>query len=161
MFLTCGTCFAAAKGCAVDTQMRCATNVFAMASRPTFRLQGEVVGECAHREGAASMLSRGPRRAKNGRSRRRLLWPGPHNIWFSQGMVQSPELLRSSIFQLDRHRNRWSYLSDVARKMVELLARRENLEPFAASTWPRIGTLTVCRWQNPFAASWFTVAAVH
>jgi nucleoside-diphosphate-sugar epimerase len=59
--------------------------------------------------------------------------PKAGNNWFSQGLIQPGNPVRTV-----RNPGRagvghqWSYLPDVARTMVELLARRDSLEPFAA-----------------------------
>ncbi|POA98986.1 hypothetical protein C2134_09005 [Chromobacterium sinusclupearum] len=58
--------------------------------------------------------------------------PRAGNNWFSQGLIQPGKAIR-------RIQNpaapgvghQWAYLPDVARNMVELLSRRESLEPFA------------------------------
>jgi nucleoside-diphosphate-sugar epimerase len=54
------------------------------------------------------------------------------NNWFSQGLVKPGKFVRT-IGNPGRKGvgHLWSYLPDVARTMVELLARRDSLEPFA------------------------------
>jgi hypothetical protein len=58
--------------------------------------------------------------------------PKAENNWFSQGLVK-PGKPVTAVSYLGRHRvgYKWSYLPDVARTMVELLARRDSLQPFA------------------------------
>lgn len=59
--------------------------------------------------------------------------PKVGNSWFAQGLVKPGRPVHS--FQLPGDSgigHQWSYLPDVARTMVELLARRDALEPFAA-----------------------------
>ncbi|SDP60977.1 Nucleoside-diphosphate-sugar epimerase [Ralstonia sp. 25mfcol4.1] len=59
--------------------------------------------------------------------------PKPGNSWFSQGMVKPGGAV--TVVSLPGKKgigHQWSYLPDVARTMVELLARRESLEPIAA-----------------------------
>ena len=55
------------------------------------------------------------------------------NNWFSQGLIQPGKPVRT-IRNPGRPGvgHQWSYLPDVARTMVELLARRDSLEPFAS-----------------------------
>ncbi|AOJ08029.1 NAD-dependent epimerase/dehydratase family protein [Burkholderia mayonis] len=58
--------------------------------------------------------------------------PGARNNWFSQGLVKPDRPVRTV---LDPGRtgvgHQWAYLPDVARTMVELLARRDALDAFA------------------------------
>jgi nucleoside-diphosphate-sugar epimerase len=59
--------------------------------------------------------------------------PKAGNSWFSQGLIKpgkSVKTVRNPGRQGVGHQ--WSYLPDVARTMVELLARRDSLESFAA-----------------------------
>lgn len=58
--------------------------------------------------------------------------PKPGNSWFSQGLVK-PGRAVAAVNLPGRADigHQWSYLPDVARTMVELLARRESLESFA------------------------------
>ena len=70
--------------------------------------------------------------------------PAAGNNWFSQGLVKPGKpvaVVRNP--GCDGVGHQWSYLPDVARTMVELLARRESLEPFAvfhmAGHWDRDG----------------------
>lgn len=71
--------------------------------------------------------------------------PRPGNNWFSQGLVKAGRPVKAVS---DPGRpglgHQWSYLPDVARAMVELLARRDRLEPFArfhmAGHWDADGT---------------------
>jgi len=59
--------------------------------------------------------------------------PAAGNSWFSQGMVKPGKPVTAvSVPSRRGVGHHWSYLPDVARTMVELLARRESLEPFAA-----------------------------
>ena len=67
------------------------------------------------------------------------------NSWFSQGLVK-PKLAVTTV-NLPGAKNvghQWSYLPDVARTMVQLLERRDSLEPFAtfhmAGHWDADGT---------------------
>lgn len=54
------------------------------------------------------------------------------NSWFSQGMLKPGQPVKSiSVPNAPGVGHQWSYLPDVARTMVELLQRRETLEPFA------------------------------
>jgi nucleoside-diphosphate-sugar epimerase len=58
--------------------------------------------------------------------------PKAGNNWFAQGLVKPGKPVRA-VSNPGRRGvgHQWSYLPDVARAMVELLARRESLEPFA------------------------------
>ena len=58
--------------------------------------------------------------------------PKAANSWFSQGLVK-PGKPVTAVSNPGRRGigHQWSYLPDVARTMVELLARRESLAPFA------------------------------
>jgi len=58
--------------------------------------------------------------------------PKAGNNWFAQGLVKPGKPVRA-VSNPGRRGvgHQWSYLPDVARTMVELLARRESLEPFA------------------------------
>jgi nucleoside-diphosphate-sugar epimerase len=58
--------------------------------------------------------------------------PKPGNDWFSQGLVKPGQAV-SAVNLPGRPGigHQWSYVPDVARAMVELLARRASLEPFA------------------------------
>jgi nucleoside-diphosphate-sugar epimerase len=58
--------------------------------------------------------------------------PKAANNWFSQGLVK-PHKPVTSVSRPGRPGvgHQWAYLPDVARTMVELLARRESLDPFA------------------------------
>jgi nucleoside-diphosphate-sugar epimerase len=54
------------------------------------------------------------------------------NNWFSQGLVKPGHPVGKISYPGARGvGHEWSYLPDVARTMVELLARRDTLEPFA------------------------------
>jgi len=58
--------------------------------------------------------------------------PQAASSWFSQGVVKPGRPV--AVINLPGDRgvgHQWSYVPDVARTMVELLARRERLEPFA------------------------------
>ena len=55
------------------------------------------------------------------------------NSWFSQGMLKPGQPVKAiSVPNAPGVGHQWSYLPDVARTMVELVQRRETLEPFAA-----------------------------
>jgi nucleoside-diphosphate-sugar epimerase len=58
--------------------------------------------------------------------------PEAGNNWFSQGLVK-PGRPVTTVTNPGRPGvgHQWSYIPDVARTMIELLARRESLEPFA------------------------------
>ncbi|WKE64296.1 NAD(P)H-binding protein [Gallaecimonas kandeliae] len=71
--------------------------------------------------------------------------PNAGNNWFSQGLVKPGQPVKA--IQLPGAPgvgHQWSYLPDVARTMVELLARRAELPPFArfhmAGHWDEDGT---------------------
>ena len=71
--------------------------------------------------------------------------PRPGNNWFSQGLVKPGQPVKAVNLPGDRGvGHQWSYLPDVARAMVELLAHRGHLEPFAnfhfAGHWDADGT---------------------
>ena len=71
--------------------------------------------------------------------------PQAGNNWFSQGLVKPGQPVRTVRVPNSRGvGHQWSYLPDVARTMVELLARRDALEPFAtfhmAGHWDADGT---------------------
>ncbi len=71
--------------------------------------------------------------------------PKAGNNWFSQGLVKAGQPVRGVSYPGDAGVGHlWSYLPDVARTMVELLARRDRLEPFAsfhmAGHWDADGT---------------------
>ena len=54
------------------------------------------------------------------------------NSWFSQGLVKAGERVTKISYPGVRGvGHQWSYVPDVARTIVELLARRDSLEPFA------------------------------
>jgi nucleoside-diphosphate-sugar epimerase len=58
--------------------------------------------------------------------------PQAGNNWFSQGLVKPGRPVKAVSYPAGpAHGHQWSYLPDVARTMVELLARRDRLEPFA------------------------------
>lgn len=59
--------------------------------------------------------------------------PKARNNWFSQGLIKPGKSVRT-VSNPGRKGvgHQWSYLPDVARTMVELLARRDSLKPFAA-----------------------------
>jgi nucleoside-diphosphate-sugar epimerase len=71
--------------------------------------------------------------------------PKAGNNWFSQGLVKPGKPI-TAISNPGRRSvgHQWSYLPDVARTMVELLARRNSLESFAtfhmAGHWDADGT---------------------
>jgi nucleoside-diphosphate-sugar epimerase len=59
--------------------------------------------------------------------------PKVGNNWFSQGLVTPGRAVTTiSLPGAPGIGHQWSYLPDVARTMIALLARREQLEPFAA-----------------------------
>ena len=59
--------------------------------------------------------------------------PVPGNNWFSQGLVKPGQPVAAISLPADQGvGHQWAYLPDVARTMVELLARAESLAPFAA-----------------------------
>ncbi|WP_323123507.1 NAD(P)H-binding protein [Burkholderia alba] len=67
------------------------------------------------------------------------------NNWFSQGLVKPDRPVRSVLVPGQAGvGHQWSYLPDVARTMVELLARRDTLDAFAsfhmAGHWDDDGT---------------------
>ncbi|RQO60156.1 hypothetical protein DBV14_06850 [Variovorax sp. KBW07] len=71
--------------------------------------------------------------------------PKPGNNWFSQGLVKAGQPVKAVSYPgRPGMGHQWSYLPDVARTMVELLARRDRLEPFArfhmAGHWDTDGT---------------------
>ena len=71
--------------------------------------------------------------------------PKAGNNWFSQGLVKAGQPVKAVSYPGGPGvGHQWSYLPDVARTMVELLARRERLEPFArfhmAGHWDADGT---------------------
>jgi nucleoside-diphosphate-sugar epimerase len=71
--------------------------------------------------------------------------PTPGNNWFSQGLVKAGQPVKAVSYPgRPGMGHQWSYLPDVARTMVELLARRDRLEPFArfhmAGHWDADGT---------------------
>jgi nucleoside-diphosphate-sugar epimerase len=71
--------------------------------------------------------------------------PRPGNNWFSQGVVKPGRPVAVINLVGDRGvGHQWSYLPDVARTVVELLAQREHLDPFAnfhmSGHWDADGT---------------------
>jgi len=71
--------------------------------------------------------------------------PKAGNNWFSQGLVKAGQPVKAVSYPGRAGvGHQWSYLPDVARTMVELLARRDRLEPFAcfhmAGHWDADGT---------------------
>jgi nucleoside-diphosphate-sugar epimerase len=59
--------------------------------------------------------------------------PQPGNNWFSQGLVKPGKPVTTVTNPGSPGvGHQWAYIPDVARTMVELLARRDSLEPFAA-----------------------------
>ena len=99
------------------------------------RVEMEKRLETASREGARVIVVRagdffGPRAGNN---------------WFSQGLVKAGQPVKAVSYPGRAGvGHQWSYLPDVARTMVELLARRDRLEPFArfhmAGHWDADGT---------------------
>ncbi|MGO9994023.1 MAG: SDR family oxidoreductase [Steroidobacteraceae bacterium] len=58
--------------------------------------------------------------------------PKAANNWFSQGLVKPGKPVMAVTYPGRRDAgHQWSYLPDVARAMIELLARRDSLAPFA------------------------------
>lgn len=58
--------------------------------------------------------------------------PQAGNSWFSQGLVKPGQAVGSISNPADRGvGHQWAYLPDVARTMVALIDRRDELEPFA------------------------------
>lgn len=71
--------------------------------------------------------------------------PKAANNWFSQGLVKPGQAVQTiHLPGAPGVGHQWSYLPDVARTMVELMQRRETLEPFAsfhmAGHWDADGT---------------------
>jgi nucleoside-diphosphate-sugar epimerase len=71
--------------------------------------------------------------------------PRAGNSWFSQGLVKPGRPVTAISLPGDRGvGHQWSYLPDTARAVVELVARRERLEPFAnfhmSGHWDADGT---------------------
>jgi len=71
--------------------------------------------------------------------------PKAGNNWFSQGLVKPGQPIKAVSCPGERGiGHQWSYLPDVARTMVELLARRDTLDAFAsfhmAGHWDADGT---------------------
>jgi nucleoside-diphosphate-sugar epimerase len=71
--------------------------------------------------------------------------PRAGNSWFSQGLVKPAQPVKTVSYPGGRGiGHQWSYVPDVARTMVELLARREMLDAFAsfhmAGHWDADGT---------------------
>ena len=59
--------------------------------------------------------------------------PKTGSSWFSQGLVKPAKPVKTVSYPGGRGiGHQWSYLPDVARTMVELLARRETLDAFAS-----------------------------
>ena len=82
--------------------------------------------------------------------------PTAGNNWFSQGLVKPGKPVRA-VSNPGRRGvgHQWSYLPDVARTMVDLLARRDSLEPFAmfhmAGHWDADGSQMVMAIQRVVA----------
>ena len=71
--------------------------------------------------------------------------PNAGNNWFSQGLIKPGQAVKTVSYPGRRGvGHQWSYLPDVARTMVQLLARRERLDAFAsfhmAGHWDADGT---------------------
>jgi nucleoside-diphosphate-sugar epimerase len=71
--------------------------------------------------------------------------PAARNNWFSQGLIKPGQAVRKISYPGARGiGHQWSYLPDVARTIVELLARRDSLERFATfhmkGHWDQDGT---------------------
>lgn len=79
--------------------------------------------------------------------------PKAGNNWFSQGLVKPGKPVEKVTYPgISGIGHQWGYLPDVARTMVELLARREALDPFScfhmAGHWDSDGTAmnaAICR----------------
>jgi nucleoside-diphosphate-sugar epimerase len=74
--------------------------------------------------------------------------PRAANNWFSQGLIKPGKPVAAVSYPGRRGvGHQWSYLPDVARTIVELLARRDSLEPFAtfhmAGHWDANGSQMV------------------
>ncbi|ALX15448.1 hypothetical protein P350_28780 [Burkholderia cepacia JBK9] len=71
---------------------------------------------------------------------------GPHlgNSWFSQGLIKPGRPVAAISVPSRGIGHQWSYVPDVARTMLELIERRETLEPFArfhlGGHWDEDGT---------------------
>ncbi|MEZ2294742.1 NAD-dependent epimerase/dehydratase family protein [Variovorax sp. RCC_210] len=99
------------------------------------RVEMEKRLEAASREGARVLIVRAGD----------FFGPRSGNTWFSQGLVKAGQVVKTVSYPGRAGiGHQWSYLPDVARTMVELLARRERLEPFArfhmAGHWDADGT---------------------
>ena len=71
--------------------------------------------------------------------------PKSANNWFSQGLIKPKQAVTAVNLPGEKNvGHQWSYLPDVARTMVQLLERRDSLEPFAtfhmAGHWDADGT---------------------
>lgn len=71
--------------------------------------------------------------------------PGARNNWFSQGLVTPGQPVTKVSYPGERGvGHQWSYLPDVARTIIELLAKRDALDPFArfhmGGHWDKDGT---------------------
>ena len=73
--------------------------------------------------------------------------PQAGNNWFSQGLVKPGRPVTTVSNPGPGVGHQWSYLPDVARTMIELLSRRNSLEPFAtfhmAGHWDADGSQLV------------------
>jgi nucleoside-diphosphate-sugar epimerase len=92
--------------------------------------------------------------------------PRPGNNWFSQGLVKPGQPVAAVNLPGDRGvGHQWSYLPDVARTMVELLAQRGKLEPFASfhfsGHWDADGTQLAAAVQRVVARRTGTVPATR
>lgn len=99
------------------------------------RVEAERRLEAASREGARVLIVRAGD----------FFGPKAGNNWFSQGLVKAGEPVKAVSYPGSPGVGHlWSYLPDVARTMVELLARRDRLEAFAcfhmAGHWDADGT---------------------
>ena len=81
--------------------------------------------------------------------------PRVASSWFSMGLVE-PGKAVSTIKNPSRSGigHPWSYRPDVARTVVELLAMRDRLDPFAVFQPPGTGTRTTRRWRPTWPGSW-------
>jgi len=90
-----------------------------LTKKGAIRVQMEQRLEEASRRGARALIVRAGD----------FLGPKSGNSWFGQGMLKAGQPVRS-IGNPAQAGHQWAYLPDVARTMVELLARREALAPF-------------------------------
>ena len=92
--------------------------------------------------------------------------PQAGNSWFSQGVVKPGTPVRIVNVPADRGvGHQWSYLPDVGRTIIELLARRKLLEPFAnfhmSGYWDADGTQLAASIRNIVARRSGRVPAIR